>query len=846
MLSNITGAMTKDDFIVFCNRYIQNNRSYEEFIMDIERIVHNNKMLLDQYMFLENKKKLARDTYQSNVEYFDEFSFNDNIKSYGVSFLNNACNKYVSENVEQDVFLNYVANARNFNTRIKELASELDELIVNQNNSSVIRTIILKKNNYVLTNNFIEECTNDIKWLKERIIEFEEASKIVEGTIGNINNFNIFCKEFKRIDDLDELYLEFLSDKNNDVLSMCNRIENYISLSNYVNNFFHKKCDVPYVESSEDFIKFWRDVQNNVGYKDFNEELLSKRNDDILLFDQYMNMSNEIDEYCEKIKRKYNDLSMSVSANKILSKYFQAKVLEIDNEYKRLRESYTTRTAEFSRLISEFMLLNENLSKLCYNYNDLLTPIKNTVAMLDIEDDEDEEDILNYYVYSITKSVERRMNIYGSSKGISDKEVEELISLIDEKLYVLTNDQRKAIYESVELLNQENTASCLVQGDVSSGKTIVTAALMFLMAKKGMKSVYIVPRRILRTQHLKTLQNYNKILGLGLKIVDADNVKSFIDADIVMNGYSFTGIKFKEVEFDLGVIDEIQLFGVDQRNQIQKTYPNIDMFYTTATPHPRTKLISLIGNMDIVEIREMPPGRKPKNTSAFTSLTDYHINIINEEISKDQVVLVVCPLVNVEGITPFESQQTAYLKYKELFPDFRVELLLSKYGEDKKEEIIEDTVSGEIDILVASKSIEVGVDIPNASVMIIHYPFKNSIKWGVSQLHQLRGRVGRSSQDAYCFIETPDSVNEKSAIGSVLKSEDVFELTKNDFNWRGFEKIIGTKQSGSSNSKKNQEKRIEAYKTIAKHTPKLVAQLERDFVESLEKELHNTRIENLN
>ena len=131
---------------------------------------------------------------------------------------------------------------------------------------------------------------------------------------------------------------------------------------------------------------------------------------------------------------------------------------------------------------------------------------------------------------------------------------------------------------------------------------------------------------------------------------------------------------------------------------------------------------------------------------------------------------------------------------------------MSNMADEKKEDLIDKTVNGEIDILVATKSIEVGVDIPRASVIVIHYPHSMKIKWGVSQLHQLRGRVGRNNNDSYCLIEAPLTIEEGSPIDSVLKTQDVFELTKNDFNWRGFESIIGTKQSGSKGSRNDQEK----------------------------------------
>ncbi len=479
-------------------------------------------------------------------------------------------------------------------------------------------------------------------------------------------------------------------------------------------------------------------------------------------------------------------------------------------------------------------------------YSKLIEPIDDILTKYNIVKESDKSDIADYYLYSLAKSVENYKNVYGYPQNISDEEVNNFIKIIEEKLYVLTDDQRHAIYDAVEYLNQNKTSSCLIQGDVSSGKTIVAVALMFIVALKKKRSLYLVRRRVLRIQHIKTLKKYNDLFGLDLKIYDASEEFDNREADIVINGYSFSDHKFIYADFSLGIIDEIQLFGVDQRNQIQRMYPNVDMFYTTATPHPRTKLISLIGNMDIIEIRELPPGRRLKNTEAFKKIEEKHVNLINEEAKKGYLTIVVCPLVNKAGSNEYESLNTAYETYSNMFPKLRVEMLRAQYSDSEKEEIIQRAVDGEIDILVATKSIEVGVDIPRASVIIIHYPHSNAIKWGVSQLHQIKGRVGRNNQESFCFIESPSSFSENSPIGLVLKTQDVFELTKGDFNWRGFQSIIGTKQSGRTGTKEEQEQRIKAYAEIAKLTPTTLENMEIEFINILEQTLVKIRVESIN
>lgn len=797
-------------------------------------------------LFKTNKQKIQGIEARYS-KYFCDIKFNDKIQTHNKNEFSNLCEEFFNSRQDPETLLQKVLNMKNENDFIIKCVNRFNSIFSDVEDKKIIKAAILFKNEYMNFQQLESNFMNDLNHLLQEIDNYKYHSEMIARINEKLETFNLFSHHSKRVN-VDLLKDELIpGDSNNkNILKTYKKIERYIELEERLRDFFEKKHHLPY---SENFIAFknkWINIYKNLSYDVFEQDSYHEFKNEKNYFEELIVISEEVKEYQKEIREKLNDFFARVTVNKLLEKMFNTQLIELENVYKGLSKSYNEQNIEFSELIKEYTLINKSLIDLNSKYIYLLSPIKNTTNMLGIGDEKEIQDIYDYYIYSLSKSIEKEMNVYGTSKNIAEYEVINFIKLIEENLYTLTQDQVNAIYSSVELLNRKQNANCLIQGDVSSGKTIVTVALMFILALKKMKSVYIVPRRVLRLQHLKTLRDYNNLFGLNLNIYDSSEEFDINEADIILNGYSFSDKRFSEVEFDLGVIDEIQLFGVEQRNMVQKKYVNIDMFYTTATPHPRTKLISLIGNMDIIEIREMPPGRKPKRTEVFSKFEKKHHEVVTKEVTKGHLVLVVCPLVNKQGVNEFESLPTAYNKYKELFPYYMVEMLKTSYNDDKKEEIIEAAINGEIDILISTKSIEVGIDIPRASVMFIHYPHVMKIKWGVSQLHQLRGRIGRKNQDSFCYIEAPTTFDDKSPIGSVLKTQDVFELTKNDFNWRGFEKIIGTKQSGKSGSKTDQEKRIKAYEMIAKNTPKLIANLDYEFIKKMESYLINTRIENLN
>lgn len=559
-------------------------------------------------------------------------------------------------------------------------------------------------------------------------------------------------------------------------------------------------------------------------------------------------------DYSIIVNKKFEELKQIFANNEEKSKYnfiidrgMTNNLEGYKNTFDSIKSSYLSRLVDTDTVIEELDDLYLKLTSYINEYKKLLTPIRNLVLKYTISDSNVIDDMMDYFLYRVMKQLDKTNNAFGFSKGISKEEVDEVINKINTKLYRLTNDQEKAIRFGVDKLNGNTTANCLIQGDVSCGKTIVVIALMILLVNKGYKVCMIAPRRSLRKQHLNTIKEITSKLGFDFNVVEEVTVDNYETFDILVKGYSVSDSIFDYFTIDVCFMDEIQLFGVEQRNQIQLKYPDIDMIFTTATPHPRTKLISMLGDLDVVGIREMPPGRLPKITKTFENYDSELDELVKKLTSNKELVIVICPLLKSGGVTPYQSVKPATDFYQKKYPNLCVKSLSGSDTDECRDEIIMECNNGEIDILVATKVIEVGVDLPRASLIIIHYPHAQSISWGMSQLHQLRGRVGRRDKQGYCYIEVPpkfDYSATDSPINAVLNTEDVFELTESDFNWRGFESLIGIHQTATS--KKNQQLKLLVYEKITEVVPDLINRLDEEFLEELYNNYKERKVANLN
>ena len=349
--------------------------------------------------------------------------------------------------------------------------------------------------------------------------------------------------------------------------------------------------------------------------------------------------------------------------------------------------------------------------------------------------------------------LEIKDNNLTDEKGIKFDPNVQMSDVINTLPFNLTKAQLKVLQEIDENMESEKPMNRLLQGDVGSGKTIVSIIASYKAVKSGYQVAILAPTAILATQHLenfkKTLEKFDikcELLISGIKKKEKDSILERLengDIDIIIGTHALLeeNVKFKNLGFV--VTDEQHRFGVKQRATIAKKGQNPDVLVMSATPIPRTLALILYGDLDISIIDELPPNRKQIETYAVTPQMSERINnFIKKQVDEGRQAYIVCPLVedSEEEDTDLQSVKTLYEDCKNnIFPNYRVEYIHGKMKPKEKDEIMTNFKNGEIDILISTTVIEVGVDVPNASIMVI----EDAQRFGLAQLHQLRGRVGR-------------------------------------------------------------------------------------------------------
>ena len=370
--------------------------------------------------------------------------------------------------------------------------------------------------------------------------------------------------------------------------------------------------------------------------------------------------------------------------------------------------------------------------------------------------------------------------------------------------YKLTNDQVNALNEINSDLKSNQKMFRLLQGDVGSGKTIVSLISSYNVIKSGYQVAFMAPTEILAKQHLnlaKKIFKQNINIGLLTSKIDINERKKIIydlsnnKIDLLIGTHSLFQEKIIFKNLGLVIIDEQHKFGVKQRKKLSdKGGKNCDILVMSATPIPRTMIMTIYGDMDVSIIREKPLNRKiVKTYSKLESKIKDVIKFVKKEISKNNQVFWVCPLIEESKKI---NHQSAIQRYNDLSKIFRkkVGLLHGALTSDQKEMVLLKFLNKEIDILVSTTVIEVGIDFPNANVIII----ENSNKFGLSQLHQLRGRVGRGKKDSFCVLLFRSSLSEnaKKRIKILKSTNDGFKISEEDMKLRGYGDLLGFKQSG--------------------------------------------------
>ena len=421
------------------------------------------------------------------------------------------------------------------------------------------------------------------------------------------------------------------------------------------------------------------------------------------------------------------------------------------------------------------------------------------------------EELFYIQIQLITKKILRKKKI----KGFPFKQVGPLFNEFyeDHLPFELTGAQKKVIKEIRADLGSNAQMNRLLQGDVGSGKTIVALMTMLLAIDNGFQACLMAPTEILATQHYNGLIDLVRSLGVNIALLTGSvkkKARTLIheqlengELHILIGTHAVLEDKVKFKNIGLAIIDEQHRFGVAQRSKLwHKNAIPPHILVMTATPIPRTLAMSLYGDLDISVIDELPPGRKPvKTVHRYDNNRLKVFGFIKDEIRKGRQIYVVYPLIHESETLDYKDLMDGYESIARDFPlpEYQISIVHGKMKSEDKDYEMDRFIRGETQIMIATTVIEVGVNIPNATVMII----ESAERFGLSQLHQLRGRVGRGADQSYCILMTGQKLSSeaKTRLATMTTTNDGFEIAEVDLRLRGPGDLMGTQQSGLLNLK---------------------------------------------
>ena len=383
-------------------------------------------------------------------------------------------------------------------------------------------------------------------------------------------------------------------------------------------------------------------------------------------------------------------------------------------------------------------------------------------------------------------------------------------NFVDQLPFPLTNAQRRAAWQILQDLESDHPMNRLLQGDVGSGKTVVAGLVAAEVAKAGFQTAIMAPTEILAQQHAKTLDELLSPFGVSVALLTGhvkgaarsqllDNLASG-NIDVVVGTHALIQEKVAYHKLGFAVIDEQHRFGVKQRQALlEKSDFMPHLLSMTATPIPRSLALTLYGELDISILDELPSGRQPIQTKIWSPASAPKLyESIENELAKGRQAYVICPLIDDNPDNDKKSVEAEYNKLsKTIFSHRRVGLLHGKLPVEEKAEVMQKFADGELDMLVSTTVVEVGVNVPNATVMLI----ENADNFGLSQLHQLRGRVGRGKHQSFCHLMMSGHDKPSQRLREIEKSQDGFYLAEVDLKLRGPGEIYGKMQHGDLNLK---------------------------------------------
>lgn len=412
------------------------------------------------------------------------------------------------------------------------------------------------------------------------------------------------------------------------------------------------------------------------------------------------------------------------------------------------------------------------------------------------------DEILYFHLQLAIRKIQFQKNEKGLKFLSEDKYTKQFFTNLPFKL---TEAQINVLRDIRQDIRKENPMNRLIQGDVGSGKTVVAIMAMLMAVDNGFQAAFMAPTEILAEQHYKTLETYIKPLGLeivlltgSLKSAQRTTGLGMMQSGLAQIAVGTHALIEDEVYFQkLGmvVIDEQHRFGVVQRAKLRQKGQSPHVLIMTATPIPRTLSMTIYGDLDVSKMNMLPFGRIPITTKLiFDKDRPRLVKFLKEELQSNRQIYFVYPLVEESEKLDLKAATDAYEEIKREFPDYKVGLLHGRMKSDEKDDTMRRFKANEIQIMVATTVIEVGVDVPNATVMVIEH----AERFGLSQLHQLRGRVGRGSTQSYCFLlaSVKISTEARQRLSIMVETTDGFRIAEEDMKIRGTGDIYGTRQSG--------------------------------------------------
>jgi ATP-dependent DNA helicase RecG len=441
------------------------------------------------------------------------------------------------------------------------------------------------------------------------------------------------------------------------------------------------------------------------------------------------------------------------------------------------------------------------------DYSQLLRIVHNPITLKDLEKIERRIKYEELFKFQLKMQYLRLKN--KTKKSLVKKyEINVIRHFIQSLPFELTDDQKKVTNEIVKDIKSPFIMNRLLQGDTGSGKTVVSAISILTVIFSGYSVAMMAPTEILAKQHYLTMTKYFEdhqfpIVYLTGKLSPAERkekleiIKNNVCLIIGTHALFSNDVLYKNLGYV--ITDEQHRFGVNQRKKLREKGYNPDVLYMSATPIPRTLAISIFGDMDISTIKERPKNRQKVETKLFkNSELDLVYMLIDEQLKKGHQVYVVSPLILESETLDLSNAQNVYSELRNKFDEYSVGLIHSKIKQEDKEQVMESFQENHIQLLVSTTVIEVGVDVPNATLMVV----LDSDRFGLSQLHQLRGRIGRSDKKSYCLLVYNDVDEVKERLQIMEQTDDGFRLSEEDLRIRGAGDFFGMKQSGVLKFKK--------------------------------------------